>query len=321
MTSGRTLRRKPADAAHELGGKVSLVEEIGRSVKLTRKGRDHFGLCPFHNEKTPSFTVNEDKGFFHCFGCGAHGDVIDWAQRFYSLEFWDAVDRLEGGATGARPAPHQQRCAAVDDDERERVEFARDMWHRAKPAAGTLAETYLRSRGITIEIPPSIRYIAGLKHTQSGLLLPALVAAVQAPDSSVRGVLRIFLTTDGLRKASVSIPKKMLGRVAGGAVRLGAVQPHLAVAEGLETALSFQQAAEIPTWAALSTSGMKAVVLPISVVDVLIAADADPSGEAAANDAARRFIEEGRTVRIVHPPDGAKDFNDALTADASEIAA
>ena len=56
--------------------KVTLSDLIARRVKLTRKGRESLGLCPFHKEKTPSFTVNDDKGFYHCFGCGAHGDVI-----------------------------------------------------------------------------------------------------------------------------------------------------------------------------------------------------------------------------------------------------
>ena len=319
-----TSRRKPADAASELRGRVSLVEEIGRSVRLTRRGREHVGLCPFHNEKTPSFTVSEDKGFFHCFGCGAHGDVIGFVMRLHDFEFWDAVERLEGTDSIVTSSPPDDVTVTVTSDSKERnTEFARDLWHRAKQAAGTLAEVYLRARGITIEIPPTIRYVAGLRHTQSGLILPALVAAVQAPDRRVRGVLRIFLTTDGRRKAMVSKPKMMLGRVAGGAVRLSGAQPRLAIAEGLETALSFQQAAEVPTWATLSTSGMKALILPGSVVEVLIAADADRSGEVAASAAARRFIKEGRTVRIVRPPDGAKDFNDALNTNnnAAGIAA
>jgi len=58
--------------------RVSLAGIVGRHVRLQRKGREHLGLCPFHKEKTPSFTVNEEKGFYHCFGCGAHGSVFDF---------------------------------------------------------------------------------------------------------------------------------------------------------------------------------------------------------------------------------------------------
>ena len=60
----------------ELRARVGLVQVISRRVKLTKAGREWKGCCPFHNEKTPSFYVNEDKGFYHCFGCGVHGDVI-----------------------------------------------------------------------------------------------------------------------------------------------------------------------------------------------------------------------------------------------------
>src|SRR3546814_12656549 len=63
-----------------------LVETIGQQVKLIRRGREFVGLCPFHNEKTPSFSVSSDKDFFHCFGCGAHGDVIEFTMRSRSEE-------------------------------------------------------------------------------------------------------------------------------------------------------------------------------------------------------------------------------------------
>ena len=63
----------PPDFLDEIRARIALSEIVGRRVKLTRAGREHKWLCPFHNEKTPSFTVSDDKGFFHCFGCGAHG--------------------------------------------------------------------------------------------------------------------------------------------------------------------------------------------------------------------------------------------------------
>ena len=66
----------PPGFLDELRLRVSLADLVGKRVRLIRKGREYGGLCPFHNEKTPSFYVVEDKGFFHCFGCGAHGDAI-----------------------------------------------------------------------------------------------------------------------------------------------------------------------------------------------------------------------------------------------------
>ena len=82
----------------EIRAKVPIADVVGERVKLVRKGREYTGLCPFHNEKTPSFTVNEAKGFYHCFGCGAHGDVIKFEMEAGGLPFMDAVTKLANRA-------------------------------------------------------------------------------------------------------------------------------------------------------------------------------------------------------------------------------
>ena len=71
----------PRAYLEDLRSRVRLSDWIGREVRLQRRGREHFGLCPFHADRTPSFTVCDDKGFFHCFGCEAHGDVIEFIGR------------------------------------------------------------------------------------------------------------------------------------------------------------------------------------------------------------------------------------------------
>ena len=93
----------PAVFLDEIRARVTLAEVIGKSVRLIRKGREYSGLCPFHIEKSPSFTVNEDKGFFHCFGCGAHGDVITFEMRAHHRSFPDAVEALAQLAGLAMP--------------------------------------------------------------------------------------------------------------------------------------------------------------------------------------------------------------------------
>ena len=103
----------------------------------------------------------------------------------------------------------------------------------------------------------------------------------------------------------------MIGKCAGGAVRLAPVGPELVLSEGIESGLSVQQTTNKPVWATLSISGLRAVILPPEVKTVIIAADADEPGEKAAQEAARRFIAEGRTVKIARPPKGM-DFNDML---------
>ena len=84
----------------ELRTRSGLADAIGRRVRLSRKGREHIGLCPFHKEKTPSFTVNEDKGFYYCLSCGAHGDVINFVMNTEGLTFPEAVERLAAETSG-----------------------------------------------------------------------------------------------------------------------------------------------------------------------------------------------------------------------------
>ncbi|MCB0913991.1 MAG: DNA primase, partial [Propionibacteriaceae bacterium] len=117
----------------ELKDRVGLAEVIGRRVRLVRKGHEHQGLCPFHNEKTPSFTVNEDKGFYHCFGCGAHGSVFDFVMNTENMSFPEAVERLaaEAGMEVPRDSPEEQARAQVRKDLYDVVEAAA-AWFEGK---------------------------------------------------------------------------------------------------------------------------------------------------------------------------------------------
>ncbi len=100
------------DFLDEIRARVGLGDVIARHVSLKRTGRELGGLCPFHNEKTPSFTVSEEKGFFHCFGCGAHGDVIGFVMRQEGLSFPEAVERLasEAGLEVPRATPAEREA-------------------------------------------------------------------------------------------------------------------------------------------------------------------------------------------------------------------
>ena len=112
----------------ELRGRVSLAGLVGRRVKLTRRGREFAGLCPFHHEKTPSFYVVEDKNFFHCFGCGAHGDAIGFVMRADNLDFLEAVEKLAGEAGLAVPQ--------ATPEERERAQRQKTLLETLDAAAG-----------------------------------------------------------------------------------------------------------------------------------------------------------------------------------------
>jgi putative DNA primase/helicase len=198
-----------------------------------------------------------------------------------------------------------------DRDETKRNESALAIWQSTTPADCTLVETYLISRGLNILPPSSLRFCAGLKHPMGGIW-PAMVALItRGTDDTPLAVHRTFLGRDGVGKAPVEPAKMMLGHCRGGAVRLGPITDRLMVGEGIETCLAAMQATGRPAWAALSTSGLRTLDLPDAVRNVIVLADGDEPGEAAARDCFWRWKREGRRVRIARPPQGM-DFNDLL---------
>ena len=135
----------------DLRARTPLVDVIGRHVKLARRGREWLGLCPFHNEKTPSFTVNEEKGFYYCFGCQAHGGVFDFVMRREGLGFTEVVERLaaEAGMESPKPSPEAQ----ARDEARVRLLDAMACaadWFQGRLAtdSGRNAREYLKGRGL-----------------------------------------------------------------------------------------------------------------------------------------------------------------------------
>src|SRR5215469_160089 len=138
----------------ELRSRVSLPGLVGRRVKLVRRGREFAGLCPFHHERTPSFYVVEDKNFFHCFGCGAHGDAIGFVMRADNLDFLEAVERLAGEAGLAIPlsTPEEREKARRQKTLLETLEAAAVYYEaRLWSLAGDPARAYLQARGLDEE--------------------------------------------------------------------------------------------------------------------------------------------------------------------------
>ncbi|MDX1402291.1 MAG: DNA primase [Kiloniellales bacterium] len=135
----------------EVRVRVGLADVIGKRIRLVRKGREFIGLCPFHNEKTPSFSVNEDKGFYHCFGCGAHGSVFDFVMQTEGLGFRDAVERLavEAGMEVPRDSPEEAAKERRRQTLSEVVEAAAAYYSRMlRRPEGRSALAYLRERGV-----------------------------------------------------------------------------------------------------------------------------------------------------------------------------
>ncbi|MBX7526704.1 DNA primase [Qipengyuania vesicularis] len=136
----------------ELRMRTTLSAVIGRTVRLTKAGREFKACCPFHNEKTPSFYVNDEKGFYHCFGCEAHGDAIRWLTDQRGMPFMDAVKELAAEAGMEVPAPdpraaeRAEKRASLHD-----VTAAAQQWFVDKLASaeGSEARAYLKRRGFS----------------------------------------------------------------------------------------------------------------------------------------------------------------------------
>jgi len=150
----------PPSFLDEIRDRVPVSEVVGRAVKLTRAGREYKGLCPFHKEKSPSFTVNDDKGFYHCFGCGAHGDVISFLTDHDCMAFMDAVEMLAGRAGLAMPeqTPEARREEARRKTLAETIEEAcRCFEEQLAGPTGRAARDYLEGRGVDPETMRAFR--------------------------------------------------------------------------------------------------------------------------------------------------------------------
>src|SRR5579885_3379945 len=175
----------------ELRARVSLAEIIGRRVKLVRRGREFIGLCPFHNEKTPSFSVVEDKGFYHCFGCGAHGDVISYVMQSEGQGFLDAVEELarRAGLEVPKPTPEERDRAVRIVGLQDAAEAACGVVEASlRGAEGQAARQYLAQRGL--DEPTIRRFRLGFAPDRRDALKRALATQCPEPLLLEAGLLR-----------------------------------------------------------------------------------------------------------------------------------
>lgn len=139
----------PTSFLDQVRERVLLSGIIGRTLKLTKAGREFKACCPFHGEKTPSFTINDEKGFAHCFGCGWHGDVFRWMRDQMGVGFLDAVRELAqvAGMSMPAPTPAEAERGRRIDTVRGALDQAQAIYANQLHQAGAVME-YLAGRGI-----------------------------------------------------------------------------------------------------------------------------------------------------------------------------
>jgi DNA primase len=145
----------PQSFIEEIRNRIRVSEVVGKAIPLRRAGREFHALCPFHKEKSPSFTVNDEKGFFHCFGCGAHGDVIGFTMDYEHLGYREAVEKLAGQAGLSVPketraeVEREQKAQSLQDVMATVTGWLEEQFHESRE--GELARNYLRERGMKDE--------------------------------------------------------------------------------------------------------------------------------------------------------------------------
>jgi hypothetical protein len=221
---------------------------------------------------------------------------------------------IEGRSAYAAPDPaeHARRRRQEKAQLIQRATHAKQVWDNTQPIAGTLAEAYLRKRGITCALPSTLRFHPNCWH-HNAQRVPAMVAQIDG--AAHFAVHRTYLSAHGA-KADLTPNKAMLGTCKGGAVRVSYGDGPLVVTEGIETALSLASGllnGPATIWAALSTSGMQALSLPAQPHDMIIASDSDDKGAGlrAAQALAQRASALGWAVSLLPAPQG-QDWNDYL---------
>jgi hypothetical protein len=264
--------------------------------------------CPFHMDEIPSLKIYVDH--YHCFGCGAHGNHIDWLIQVEGMSRKEATDFLKNwdGPKVARP---------TEADDEEKIQAALRLWGQGQPIANTLAARYLAdTRGIdlaalpadidaALRFHPSCPFGPGTRH-------PCLIALMRdAATDAPTGIHRVGLTPDARK-----IDRRMLGRT--GVVKLWPAGSQLVLGEGIETTLagatrvSYRGSPLQPAWSAVSTNPLsKFPVLP-GVERLIILVDHDAGGKTAAACCTERWTRAGRTVIRLTPKQPNFDFNDII---------
>ena len=210
----------------ELRSRITLSSVIMRTTRLTKAGREWKACCPFHDEKTPSFTVNDEKGFYHCFGCGAHGDAIRWMTDQRGLPFMDAVKELaaEAGIEVPRPDPREAQKAEQRAGLHDVVQAAQDWFvQNLRGADGAVAREYLTGRGFGQEtekefgfgLAPESRQAmkAGLAQFDDAMLVETgLRIQVEGKESYDRFRGRLMLPIHDMRGRVIAFGGRILAK-------------------------------------------------------------------------------------------------------------
>lgn len=294
---------RPFAEAADLKARVSLADLVGRYTKLAKRGSRLWGCCPIHADSTPSFKIEGER--FRCFGCGAHGDLFDFVAAVEGITAIAAIERVRELVGGVQSKPSPKPAPPVPKTNNSKR--AQELWRQTvRIRRDRLAMDYLVCRrGITAWDDDRVRW-----HPQCPWgreRVGCIVVPVVCHHTGLTvAIWRIRPAMEG------AVERRGLGPCKHNyAPVCAATGGELALAEGCEDAAAFAQQHGMPAWATLSAGGMASVILPPRLRRIVVCADADAAGLAAAQQLARRLRADGRSVRILAPTHG-KDCNDVL---------
>ncbi len=333
----------PEATLHQIQDRVDIVEVVGAAMPLLRAGRNFKANCPFHGEKTPSFYVNPDKQIFHCFGCGAGGNVFTFLMKFEKRDFRDVVESL-AERVGVE-IPKDKMVAPEILERTNKIELANrlaaDFYHRylvSNPEGGK-AKLYLQTRGLSDQTIEDFKlgyapdaWLALLDHLrpqfkESFLEKSGLVMAGKEGRFYDRFRKRIIFPILDIKGNSVAFGARVLddslpkylnspeteiytkGRHLYGLYQARAAirdEDAVAVVEGYMDVIGCYQAGVKNVVASLGTALTTDQVRMIKrhTRNVFMLYDADAAGEMATLRGLELFLEEGLEVKIIRLPEG-----------------
>ncbi len=223
-------------------------------------------------------------------------------------------DEPIGEPRSTRLSPSKVVAQPLDE---ERVARAGRLWQETGPLRHSVAEAYLRRRAVPAGLWESsaLRFHPRMTSLDDRAKRPALVAAISDAQGAVQGVQVTLLSAHGTSKAALATPRRVIGKLMGGAVRLAEAHDELAVGEGVETMLTASEVFGVPAWAALSADNLSRLVIAHPLRRLIIAADNDGAGMRAA-EILRARMTSSTLVEIEAAPPGFNDWNDWARAQA-----
>lgn len=324
---------------HQVLAANDIVDVVSEYVNIKRRGRNYMGLCPFHHEKTASFSVSPEKQIFKCFGCGAGGDVIKFIQRMQNLDFWEAVEVLAERAKIKLP---QRRSAKGREKHSPKTEiykvnrWAADLYHKIliKSPYASIARKYIQSRRISLDACKE--FLIGYAPDEKSLIENSRSANIPLKLLQDAGLIRA--DRDMFRERIIFPITDVLGNIVGFGARtikdeepkylntpetivfskqrqlFGLYQAKEAIkqlnkaiiVEGYTDVISAHQAGIKNVIATLGTAltEQHVSILRRYTDNIVLVFDADQAGQNAANRAIEIFLTMGVDVKIATIPEG-----------------